>query len=139
MPPTPASLTRTHLRRLRETCRSAGWPVQDVIEAELLVAGLLERIPSSQGPDSYLDVGGQCWYVLGCDRKGQPIAPPDHLVVARPAPKRPVADLPFALWMALAKTAPLPSLSYFSDESSQTPLALVSPEPPVPDAGGSNR
>jgi hypothetical protein len=32
-----------HRRRLREIWRSAGWPCQDVIEAELISAGLLER------------------------------------------------------------------------------------------------
>ncbi|MCU0970044.1 MAG: hypothetical protein MUF03_14770 [Rubrivivax sp.] len=34
---------RPHLRRLREVWRSAGWPWQDMIEVELLAAGLLER------------------------------------------------------------------------------------------------
>jgi hypothetical protein len=29
--------------------RSAGWPCQDLLEVELLVAGLLERIPSASG------------------------------------------------------------------------------------------
>jgi hypothetical protein len=38
-----------HRRRLREIWRSAGWPCQDVIEAELLAAGLLERHHDAQG------------------------------------------------------------------------------------------
>ena len=232
MTSTPA-LGRIHARRLRDVYRSAGWPCQDVVEVELLAAGLLERLHGEGGgervrlteagithlalafgrnrqalsvhdalvdhiarnmqrdgrvvwtrlslrarlpplPDSdkarwkvckpdvfsirnttvaaylepivheikvnrsdllgdlksqdkresYLSVGGQCWYVLGCDRKGQPIAqagevPPEcgvliaapggRLEVARVAPKRAVADLPFALWMALAKATALPS------------------------------
>jgi len=33
----------THRRRLREVWRSAGWPFQDPLEAELLAAGLLSR------------------------------------------------------------------------------------------------
>ncbi|MDL5030709.1 hypothetical protein QRD43_02225 [Pelomonas sp. APW6] len=33
-----------HWRRLREIWRSAGWPCQDLIEVELLAAGLLERL-----------------------------------------------------------------------------------------------
>lgn len=37
-------LTSTHRRRLREVWRSAGWPAQDIVEAELLAAGLLERV-----------------------------------------------------------------------------------------------
>ena len=36
-------LTSVHRRRLREVWRSAGWPCQDMVEVELLAAGLLER------------------------------------------------------------------------------------------------
>lgn len=43
-PPDPGPvLTRVHHRRLREIHRSAGWPCQDMVEVELLAAGLLER------------------------------------------------------------------------------------------------
>lgn len=34
----------------------------------------------------------------------------DKLVVARNAPKRASAQLPFAVWMALAKATPVPGL-----------------------------
>jgi hypothetical protein len=40
----PFALTRFHLRRLSELWRSAGWPCQDLLEVELLAAGLLERL-----------------------------------------------------------------------------------------------
>lgn len=48
---TPAAplLGAAHRRRLREIWRSAGWPSQDLIEAELLVAGLLERQTDRDG------------------------------------------------------------------------------------------
>jgi hypothetical protein len=36
-------LSTAHRRRLRELWRSAGWPFQDVLEAELLAGGWLER------------------------------------------------------------------------------------------------
>jgi hypothetical protein len=39
-------------RRLREVWRSAGWPCQDVLEAELLAAGLLERRLDAQGRET---------------------------------------------------------------------------------------
>jgi hypothetical protein len=42
--PLPFALTRLHLRRLHELWRSAGWPCQDLLEVELLAAGLLERL-----------------------------------------------------------------------------------------------
>lgn len=38
------ALGTPHWRRLREIWRSAGWPCQDLIEVELLAAGLLERL-----------------------------------------------------------------------------------------------
>ena len=40
---TPPAWSRLHHRRLREIYRSAGWPCQDLIEVELLAAGLVER------------------------------------------------------------------------------------------------
>jgi hypothetical protein len=224
----PLTLKRIHARRLRDVYRSAGWPYQDVVEVDLLAAGLLERVNTDTGhclvrvtdagllhmagttqanrqarsahetlvdkvvastlregriawtalslrarvpsadaqetqwktcqPDvfsirnssrqdllepvvheikvnradllgdlkrpekraAYLDVGGQCWYVLGCDSKGRPIASPDEIPVEcgvmvfqheqfevlRMAPKRTVTNLPFWIWMELAKATP---------------------------------
>jgi hypothetical protein len=69
---------------------------------------------------AYLDVGGQCWYVLGCDRSGHPIAKPNEIPiecgvmvfqnnqfeVTRMAPKRTISQLPFLVWMELAKATP---------------------------------
>jgi hypothetical protein len=228
MSSTPVVLKRIHAQRLREVYRSAGWPYQDVVEIDLLAAGLLERVTTDSGhavvrvtdagilhlasatqgnrqarsaheilvdkvveamlrdgrivwtslslrakvpgvstedthwkmcqPDvfsirnssrqnylepvvheikvsradllgdlkrpekraAYLDVGGQCWYVLGCDRSGHPIAKPNEIPVecgvmvfqnnqfevTRMAPKRTITELPFPVWMALAKATP---------------------------------
>ena len=47
-----SALTTTHRRRLREVWRSAGWPCQDPIEAELIDAGLLTRERDAQGRDT---------------------------------------------------------------------------------------
>jgi hypothetical protein len=230
--PNYAHLKRSHARRLRELYRSAGWPYQDVVEIELLAAGLLERVADARGVDcmrvtdagiaylaqaaqsnratlsahntlveqvaqtllrdgrivwtglalraalpseqddeeakarwrlcipdvfsirntsvpaylepivheikvaradllgdlknqdkrhAYLELGGQCWYVLGCNAKGKPIGEADEipaecgvmvsregrLEVVRTAPKRPAPQLPFAVWMALAKAVPV--------------------------------
>ena len=229
-----APLGRAQTRRLREVYRSAGWPCQDMLEIELLAAGLLMRVSSPTGhetlrltdagvaclaaslagnrfslskhealvgvvaaemaragritwralalrarlepaspggpvrwciakPDvfsirntsvaayvdpivheikvhrsdllgdlrrpekraAYLDLGGECWYVLGADAKGRPIGAPEEipaecgvmvveqqrLVVARAAPRRVRADLPFGVWLALAKATPLPDVT----------------------------
>jgi hypothetical protein len=45
-------LKRPHQRRLREIYRSSGWPCQDMVELELLAAGLVERQRSAQGHET---------------------------------------------------------------------------------------
>ena len=45
-------ITALHRRRLRDVYRSAGWPCQDALEIELLVAGLLERVRSAAGHET---------------------------------------------------------------------------------------
>ena len=74
---------------------------------------------------AYLDLGGECWYVLGCDAKGRPIGTVDEvpaqcgvmfmengrLVVGRSAPRRSRQSLPLGVWMALAKATPVSGLS----------------------------
>jgi hypothetical protein len=46
------TLAAVHHRRLREVWRSAGWPCQDMVEVELLAAGLLERVVDAQGRET---------------------------------------------------------------------------------------
>jgi hypothetical protein len=45
-------LTALHSRRLREIWRSAGWPCHDLVEVELLAAGLLERVRHASGHET---------------------------------------------------------------------------------------
>ena len=73
---------------------------------------------------AYLDLGGQCWYVLGVDAKGRPIGDvsevplecgvmlteQQHLTVVRPAPQSTRRGLPFGVWLALAKSTPVAGL-----------------------------
>lgn len=47
-----AEIGAPHRRRLREVWRSAGWPFQDLIEVELLAAGLLERQRDAAGRET---------------------------------------------------------------------------------------
>jgi hypothetical protein len=93
-----------------------------VHEIKVNRADLLGDLKQPEKRQAYLDVGGQCWYVLGLDAKGRPIAKAeeiptecgvmlavnDCLEVLRVAPKRPSPRLPFAVWMALAKAVPVP-------------------------------
>ena len=249
----PAPIGRAHARRLREIWRSAGWPSQDLIEAELLAAGLVARRGTETGhevlrvtdagvrmlattlqvnraarsdhealvervardmrragrivwtglslrarvpgegddaapqwaiamPDvfsirhttveaylepvvheikvrradllgdlkkpskraAYLDLGGECWYVLGRDARNRSIGEPDEvppecgvmlvdgsrLVVARPAPRRPIERLPFAVWMELARRTP-----WRCDEDAQALLGEPHPDAGTPEPG----
>lgn len=119
----------------------AGYLEPVVHEIKVSRADLLGDLKSKDKRDGYLDAGGQCWYVLGCDGKGRPIAqadevPPEcgvlqlegeRLVVARNAPKRAVADLPFALWMVLAKATPLPPQADLTGEGPEQSMLLEHP------------
>jgi hypothetical protein len=112
-----------------------------VHEVKVSRADLLGDLKSRDKRESYLNVGGQCWYVLGCDRKGRPIARPEEipdecgcmvsvegrLEVLRNAPRRAIADLPFSMWMALAKAAPLGSGS--APSSMEPSQSLLTDQP----------
>ena len=45
-------LSATHHRRLRQIWRSGGWPCRDMLEAELLAAGLLQRVFDADGRET---------------------------------------------------------------------------------------
>jgi hypothetical protein len=92
-----------------------------VHEIKVNRADLLGDLKRPEKRQAYLDVGGQCWYVLGLDAKGRPIGKDSEipeecgvmvktetgLEVVRIAPKRPSPRLPFSVWMELAKSVPL--------------------------------
>jgi hypothetical protein len=46
------AIGKAHARRLRDIYRSAGWPCQDLLEIELLAAGLLDRVQAPSGHES---------------------------------------------------------------------------------------
>ncbi len=46
------AIAAVHRRRLRAIWRSAGWPCQDMVEVELLAAGLLERRSDDSGRET---------------------------------------------------------------------------------------
>jgi hypothetical protein len=91
-----------------------------VHEIKVSRADLLGDLRRPAKRAAYLGLASACWYVLGQDAKGRPIARPEEvpaecgvlqlegerLVVAREAPRRAMAQLPFHVWMALARTGP---------------------------------
>lgn len=92
-----------------------------VHEIKVRRADLLGDLKKPDKRAAYLDLGGECWYVLGCDARGRPIGAPDEipsecgvlvnegkrLVVARTAVHHARPRLPFPVWMALAKAQPV--------------------------------
>jgi len=101
-----------------------------VHEVKVSRADLLGDLRKPDKRAAYLDLGGECWYVLGNDARGRCIATPDEvpegcgvlvldgarLTVARAAVHRPIERMPFSVWMALAKAQPVPG---FDDEAQQ--------------------
>lgn len=91
-----------------------------VHEIKVSRADLLGDLKLIDKRNAYLDIGGQCWYVLGCNAKGKPIGEPeeipvecgvmvcanDKLEVVRMAPKKEAKGLSFSVWMALARATP---------------------------------
>ena len=91
-----------------------------VHEIKVRRSDLLGDLRRPEKRAAYLDLGGECWYVLGCDAKGRCIAEADEvpaqcgvmvvknnrLVVARAAPRQTRQELPFSVWLALAKATP---------------------------------
>jgi hypothetical protein len=86
-----------------------------VHEVKVQRADLLADLRRASKRQAYLELGGECWYVIkeGIARAdeipaecGVLVASADGLIVERPAPKRP-ARIGFALWMALARATPL--------------------------------
>ena len=86
-----------------------------VHEVKVQRSDLLADVRRAGKRQAYLELGGECWYVIKegiADADEVPaecgvlVAGATALVVARPAPKRPTR-IGFALWMALARATPL--------------------------------
>jgi len=82
---------------------------------------------------AYLQLGGECWYVLAEGIGSADDVPPecgvivaraDALEVTRPAPRR-AARLPLAVWMALARATPEPG---WRDDEAQAHLVEAEAE-----------
>ena len=74
----PSALTRTHRARLMQLWRSAGWPCHDVLELDLIAAGLLARQPDGRGRDTLrVTDAGVAWLAEGRTRRAE--SPHDRL------------------------------------------------------------
>jgi hypothetical protein len=86
-----------------------------VHEVKVRRSDLLADLRRASKREAYLQIGGECWYVIRegiatpeeiPGECGVLIAEAERLHVARAAPKRPL-KLGFATWMALARATPL--------------------------------
>ena len=122
-----AAITRRHLQRLRQMYRSAGWPFQDVLEVELLAAGLLARVPAAQGGDTLrvTDAG------LRAIRDGavgnrQALSAHEALVQRVAQAQRAAGRL---VWRGIALRVPLPkseeNVASALEESAQTAIESI--------------
>ncbi len=118
MDPMPVALTRRHHQRLREIYRSAGWPCHDMLEVELLAAGLLERRSSPEGFESLrvTDAGIQRLAEVFAQNKA--VRTPHEALVERVAVALTQAGR--LTWRGLMLRAPLPrAVSGDSDGAAQ--------------------
>lgn len=108
-----------------------------VHEVKVNRSDLLSDLRSPTKRAAYLQLSSECWYVIraGIAEPGEIppecgvlVASDDALDVARPAPKRPL-QMPFGLWMALARATPLEGWRL---EDAQGQLGDTSGSPPVP-------
>ncbi len=127
------SITRIHARRLREIYRSAGWPCQDLVEVELLAAGLLERRTNDSG-HTWLRVSDTGIQLLAQTLAQNRAARSDHEVLVDLV-AREMARAGRIAWRGLSLRAPIQSISSTpSDEehaTAQTDTRWVIAQPDV--------
>jgi hypothetical protein len=117
-----APLGRAHARRLREVYRSAGWPCQDMLEIELLAAGLLRRVASAAGHETLrVTDAGLAWLAATLARNRSALSAHEALV------EQVACEMVRAgriAWRALSLRAQLPPAS----EGERVRWCLVRPD-----------
>ena len=115
-----ASVAAVHQRRLREVWRSAGWPCRDLVELDLLAAGLLQRQWDDQGRET-LRVTDDGIQVLAAKRRRNQAAHNEHEALV----ERVALDMQRAgrvVWRGLSLRAPLAA------EDGQTQWVMAMPD-----------
>ncbi|MDP3833093.1 MAG: hypothetical protein Q8Q82_03960 [Hydrogenophaga sp.] len=122
MDPIAPALTRRHHQRLREIYRSAGWPCHDMLEVELLAAGLLELRPSPEGFESLrvTDAGIQRLAEVFAHNKA--VRTPHEALVERVATA--MAQAGRLTWRGLALRVPLPRELLTGESDADRPASL---------------
>jgi len=102
----PDAIGTPHRRRLREVWRSAGWPCQDLIEIELLAAGLLERQRDDAGRETLRVTDAGILVLAATLQKNRAARDAHEALVARVATEMQRAGR--VVWRGLSLRAPLP-------------------------------
>lgn len=116
MPAPVFNLPTTHRRRLREVWRSAGWPYQDLIEVELLAAGLLERRQDAAGRETLRVTDAGLQVLAQTLQRNRAARDPHEDLVARVALEMQRAGR--VVWRGLALRAALPAARTGTEEAS---------------------
>ena len=126
MPPLSAAplglvLSSTHTRRLRAVWRSAGWPCHDNIEAELLVAGLLQRQLDAAGREQLRVTDTGLAAIADAVARNRRARDEHEALVEQVA--RAMQRAGRVVWRGLSLRAPLPG-----DEAGSTRWAMAMPD-----------
>jgi hypothetical protein len=111
----PPALTAAHRRRLREVCRSAGWPCRDGLEAELLAQGLLGRRFDEAGRETLFVTDAGIAVLAETLQRNRAAFDAHEALVARVALEMQRAGR--IVWRGLSLRAPLPSAPAQADEA----------------------
>ena len=120
-------LTRRHTQRLRQMLRSAGWPMLDVLEAELLTAGLLQRVPGSAGAETLRVTDAGLAAIAASALSNRAALSAHEALVQRVATE--LARAGRIVWRGLGLRVPLPPVDGSNQApalSGQAPLAINS-------------
>lgn len=107
-----------HRRRLRDVWRSAGWPYQDLIEVELLAAGLLERRSDGHGRETVRVSDAGLHVIADGLRRNRAARDPHEALVERVA--REMQRAGRIVWRGVSLRAALPG----DDGATRWPTAM---------------
>jgi hypothetical protein len=103
----PAAIGTAHRRRLREIWRSAGWPCQDLLEIDLLAAGLVERVADAAGRQTLRVTDAGVQQLAATLQRNRAARDAHEALVERVA--REMQRAGRVVWRGLALRAPLPA------------------------------
>ena len=111
-------LPSTHRRRLREIWRSAGWPCRDTVEAELLAAGMLDRVIDNAGRETLQVTDAGVALIAATVQRNRAARSAHEALVERVA--REMQRAGRVVWRGLSLRAPPLS----TDEAAAWPMAM---------------